>query len=118
MLAMTDPDRNRVVTITASGTVTKEDYDRLLPQLERRLDAHGRLRFLIDIVEVSGFRFGALWEDLKFDLRQQSQFGRTAIIGDRKWQDWATRISSRFYDAEMRYFDANEAEQARAWVSG
>ena len=118
MLTMSDPDAHGVVTIKASGVVSREDYNAALPGLERLLDQHGRLRFLIDIVGVTTWSIGAMWEDLKFDTRRRKQIGRTAIIGDKRWEDWATRVSSRLFDAEMRFFAPSHADEAEAWVLG
>jgi len=116
MISMSEPDASGVVTVTVSGKVTKEDYRPLLPKLERLLQEQGSLRFLIHLEDVAGFELGALWEDIKFDYSHQSRYGRTAIVGDRDWQAWATRLSSLFFDAEMRFFTIDEAEAADAWV--
>ncbi len=116
MFTISDPDALGVVTIHASGAISREDYDRALPGLEALLDQHGRLRFLIDIVGVTSWSIGAMWEDLKFDLRRRKQIGRTAIVGDRRWQEWAVRVSSHLFDAEMRFFAPSHVDEARAWV--
>lgn len=118
MLRMSDPDAHGVVTVHADGVVSKENYDRTLPEFERLLDRDGRLRFLIDLAGVTGWQFGAAWQGLKFDARYRGRIGRTAVIGDSQWQDWATRVSSRLFEGEMRYFVPHEVEEARAWLRG
>ncbi len=110
------PDDDGVVTITASGTLTRDDYDRNLPALERLLDERGPLPFLILLDGVNGIELGALWEDLKFDIRYRDRFGRMAVVGDKRWEAWGTRLASPFFKAELRYFDMTRGVEARAWV--
>jgi hypothetical protein len=118
MLEFSGPDPHRVVTITASGKLTRADYDRSLPALEALLDDLGKLRFYIVLENVTGFELGALWEDLKFDLKYRDRFGRMAIVGDRKWEEWAARLSRPFFSEEVRFFYADRAAEARAWING
>jgi len=42
---------------------------------------------------------------------------RVAIVGDRAWQEWGTRLSKPFFKAEMRYFERDKAADARAWLT-
>lgn len=39
-----------------------------------------------------------------------------AIVGDKKWQKWATHLAAPFYAREAQYFDAEDAESAWAWA--
>jgi hypothetical protein len=66
--------------------ITKEDYERLLPELEKLLDNHSRLRFFIKLENLSGFDTEALWKEIKFDYKHKNQYGRTATVGDKKWE--------------------------------
>jgi hypothetical protein len=40
-----------------------------------------------------------------------------AIVGDKSWERWGTKISSQFFDPEMRCFNQDEKEMAKAWVN-
>ena len=40
-----------------------------------------------------------------------------AIVGDKKWQKWATHLAAPFYAGEAQYFDAEDAESAWAWAT-
>jgi hypothetical protein len=115
MLKLGDLKENGVLTITASGHLSKEDLDGITPQLAELLDRHGRLRFYVELRDVTGFGLGALWEDLKFDLQHRRQYGRTAIVGDRTWQSSASRLAGLFFGAEVRFFEADQREAAWAW---
>jgi hypothetical protein len=117
MLTLGDLSEKGVLTITASGHLSKEDLDGITPQLAELLDRHGRLRFYVELRDVTGFGLGALWEDLKFDLQHRHQYDRTAIVGDMTWQKAASRLAGPFFGAEVRFFEADQREAAWAWVN-
>ena len=117
MLKLGNPNENMVLTITVSDNLTKEDYDRVLPELEKMLDMFGSLRFFIRLVDFTGFEIDALWEDIKFDYRHKNQYGRIAIVGDTKWEEWGARLSKLFFDSEMQFFYADQADKAWKWVN-
>lgn len=106
-----------MLAITARGKLTKEDYAGLLPQLEHMLETHGPLRFYIKLEDFSGFEMGALWEDIKFDYKHKNMYGKTAIVGEKKWEEWGTKISSLFFDSEMKFFSKDQEDEAWKWVN-
>jgi len=117
MLTM-ETDDSGIVLIRASGRLSKADYDRFVPEFERIARARGPVRMLIELDDFHGWDLPALWEDLKFDTTHQNDMGRVAIVGDKAWQEWGTRLSKPFFKAEMRYFDHGKAADARAWLTG
>lgn len=117
MLRIDDLNENQVLTITAGGKLTKDNYDRLLPELEQMLEKHGKLRFYIKLEDFSGFEIGALWEDIKFDYKYKNQYGKTAIIGNKKWEEWGTKISKIFFDSEMKFFYEDQKDEAWNWIN-
>ena len=118
MLKIGEADADGVVTIHADGVVSREDYDRAVPEFEALLSGHDRLRFLIDLVGVTGWRIGAAWRDLGFSPALRRKIGRTAIIGDIRWRDWAAMASTRFHEGDVRYFSPSQQDQAREWLRG
>lgn len=116
MIEIGTVSEDKVLPVTASGKVSKADYEKAIPQLESLLEEHGSLRFFVKLENVSGFELGALWEDLKFDRKHMNQFGRTAVVGDKAWEEWLTRVSGLFFSPEVRFFYSDDEEAARAWV--
>lgn len=117
MLKIGTLNENQVLTVTASQKLTKEDYTCLLPELEKLLEKHGSLRFYIVLEDFAGFELGALTEDIKFDIRHKNQFGKTAIVGDKKWEEWGTKISKIFFCSEMAFFYKDQSDEAWDWVN-
>lgn len=42
---------------------------------------------------------------------------RIAVVGEKWWEEWATRASQPFLKANRRFFRREEADDARRWVS-
>lgn len=106
------------IEIDVSDTLTKADYDRLVPRLERLAAERGPLRMLIRLSDFSGWTPPGLWADLKFDLTHQDDMARIAILGESKLERWMTSLSDLFLRAQVKYFAKEKEEQARAWLAG
>lgn len=117
MIEIGQVNENNVLTVHASGKLTGQDYDRILPQMERLLQQHGKLRFYMDLDGLSAIEPDALRKDLDFDVEHRGQYGKTAVVGDSEWENWMTKFSNLFFDAEMKFFDKDQADTAWKWVN-
>ena len=115
-LQVNDRNGSKVVEIRVSGKLTKVDYEHFVPQIERLITQHGKLRVLFDMHDFHGWTAGALWQDLKFDLKHFRDIDRLALVGDRKWEAGMASFCRPFTTATIRYFDRPEAEEARRWL--
>ena len=71
---------------------------------------------MFDTQDFHGWSFGALWEDIKFDLKHFRDIDRLAMVGDRTWQKWMATFCRPFTSATIRYFDHDEITDAREWL--
>lgn len=106
----------RVLEVRVSGKLTTEDYQQFVPAVERLIEQHGRLRLLFQMHDFHGWQAGALWEDIKFDLRHFRDIERLAMVGEKTWQKGMSLFCKPFTTAEIRYFGAEELEEARSWL--
>ncbi len=51
-----------------------------------------------------------------FDVIHGLDYGRVAMVGEKKWQEWAAKLISPVKKKGVRYFDLAEKEQAMKWV--
>lgn len=113
-----DRPRDRIV-IRASGTLTAEDYEQALPEIEHAMTlSQAPLRVMLRLEDFHGWEIGALWRELKFDLKHRGDFARIAVIGETRLEDWGARLSAPFFPAEMRFFPAAQEAEADAWLAG
>ena len=111
-------ERAGLITITAGGTLESADYDRFVPIFERiAAQKAGTVPMSIVLMsDFSGWDLGGLWRDLKFDVKHKNSFGRIAIVGDRKWEEWGTKLFDPLFRAEMKFFATAERGAAQSWV--
>jgi len=105
-----------LVEVHVSGKLTHEMYGELVPVVERQVREHGRLRMLFVMRDFHGWTAGALWEDLKFDLKHFRDIRRLALVGEARWQKGMAAFCKPFTTAEVEYFPLEKLEEARDWV--
>ena len=106
-----------LVTIKISGKLTTEDYKRFIPELETFIQEHGGINVLFQMVDFHGWEFGAMWEDLKFDMKHFSDMKRLAIVGEKKWHEWMAKVCVLFTKAEIQYFPSEQLADAKTWLT-
>jgi len=107
----------RVLNVRASGKLAKEDYERFVPEFEKLIGQHGKIRVLFQMDDFHGWNATALWEDIKLDYKHFSDIERIAMVGDKAWQEGMSFFCKPFTTAEIRYFGHHEIDRAREWVS-
>jgi hypothetical protein len=117
MFEIIDLGPGKVFALRISGKLLHQDYQNFVPTVEKLIEEHGTVRCLIDMVDFHGIELRALWDELKFDVRHARQIERCAVVGDKTWEAWMTKLSRPiFVNAEIRYFDRSDEETARQWI--
>ncbi len=107
----------KVLEIQLTGKLSKEDYARFLPAVERLVKTHGKIRILVAMHDFHGWTAGGLWQDIKFDTKHFRDIERIAMVGETKWQHGMAVFCKPFTAAEIRYFEHGAVDQARAWLT-
>lgn len=115
-LQLVESHGGRFLEIRVSGQLHKPDYELFVPEVERLIKQHGRIRMLVQLNEFRGWTAGALWEDIKFDVRHFSDIERLAIVGEETWEQGMASFCAPFTRAEVRFFPVERADEARDWI--
>lgn len=107
----------KILEVRAVGTLHKADYEYFCPEVERLIGQFGTIRILFQMHDFHGWDMGALWADLKFDLKHFADIDRVAIVGETKWQEAMSKFCQPFTTARIRYFPSDQLEEARAWLA-
>ena len=86
------------------------------PRLEQAIAEHGPISILVHIETLKGVELGALWEELKFDLRHSRDFERMALVGDKSWHERAMRFAAHFVPGDARFFPSTGIDNAWGWI--
>ena len=111
-------DDGGVVHLTVEGRLTDQDMQQALERVDPLLHDRDSVPFYIDLRALSGVDPEAVWQDLAFDATHRRRYGRTAVVGDSQWQQWATEVSDGLWGAPMRFFEPDAAAEALRWVAG
>ena len=106
-----------ILVVKLSGKLTKEDYEEFVPEVERLIHKHGKVRMIVQMHDFHGWSLGALWQDIKFDLKHFSDVERLAMVGDSKWEAGMAAFCKPFTTAKVRYFDEAKAAEAFHWIN-
>lgn len=108
----------KALRLAVSGHLGHDDYRAMVPRLEAAIAAHGRISLMADLTALVDVSARAILDDFAFDIAHLGDFERIAVVGNRDWQAWTTRMGDHLTSADMRYFEAEEAEAAWAWTRG
>jgi len=106
----------KILTVHVTGKLVKADYADFASEFERLLRLHGKPHVLFDMTELQGWDAGAMWEDIKFDIKHFADIRQLAVVGDKKWQHGMTALFKPFTKATIQYFDRADAAAARRWL--
>jgi SpoIIAA-like len=104
--------------VRVTGKLTKDAYEKLTPAVDAQIKQFGKLRILFVMQDFHGWSAGAMWEDLKFDLKHWKDIERVALVGDKKWEKGMATFCKPFTKARIQYFDLTQLDEARAWLVG
>jgi hypothetical protein len=104
------------LSLKATGKLTHEDYEIITPMIDSALEGVKEpvVDVFIDGSELEGWELRAAWDDMKLGLKHGSDFNRIAIYGNKKWQEYASKLGSWFISGEIKYFES--ADEALTWL--
>lgn len=108
----------RLIEVHLTGKLEKADYEAFVPEIERVMSSCDAVRMLIILDDFHGWTIGALWEDLKFDIRHFRDIDRLAIVGESRWESGMAAFCRPFTTAEIEYFNIDRLAEAREWIEG
>ena len=99
------------MTFTAVGTLTHEDYAVITPMIDSALEGYTqpKVKMLADLTQLEGWELRAAWDDFRIALKHGNQFSKVAIVGNKKWQEWASKVGNWFMSGEVKYFEDTAA---------
>ena len=118
ILTMTGaPAQADFLHVYIDGKLTREDYTKLEARLQQKLKYHEKTRLLFELQTFDGWSPGALWDEIKFDVKHFNDIDRVAIVGGTNWEKQMARLYKPFTRAEVRYFPLEDSLMAQKWLS-
>ena len=111
-----EKNAGKVLELQASGKLTHEDFQYFVPVFERLVKQQGKIRVLLEMADFHGWDVGAVWDEIKFDLRHFRDIERLAMVGDKGWERGMCLFCRPFTTAKIRYFTRAAINEARSWI--
>jgi hypothetical protein len=105
-----------VLGVKLSGRLHDEDYDRFVPMIDDATTTQGKVRLLVLFEDFHGWHQQALWDDINFAAPHSRDIARVAMVGDKDWAEWMTKVGKPFTRAEIKQFGPAEIDSAKAWI--
>jgi hypothetical protein len=115
-IQVNEKSSTKTLAVRVAGKLTREDYATFVPEFERLVKLHGKIRVLFEMADFHGWKAATLWEDIKFEFKHFADIERLAMVGDKKWEKGMSLFCKPFTTAKIRYFDHARMDEAKAWV--
>jgi hypothetical protein len=114
---MTDLPEN-VVGVTADGTVTGSDYEKvLMPAVENRLKTQAKLRMIYHLGQTfKGFDTAAMVDDAKLGMKHWSTWERIALVSDHPIINSFAKFFRHLVSCEIQVFRETDLQRAKHWI--
>ena len=105
------------IKLKINGTLTHQDYKMMIPMVENSIKdvSQPKVKLLVDAIDFDGWEVEALWDDLKFGLGHIELFNKIAFVGNKKWEEYAIKISNWFMIGDIEYFE--NMDDALNWIN-
>lgn len=115
------PSADHVGAYRFTGTLSRDDYDRCIADVEARLQRHGRIGIYCELDSFTGLTLPALGRDLEYAFRnfgRYHRFARAAVVTTPGFVATMTRLASNLLpQTEMRVYAPDERVLALEWVT-
>lgn len=116
MIHILETQKDNLIAVKLEGKISKNDVEKLHPLIHKITETGEKADFYFEMHEFHGYELKGLWADLKVDASHLSDYGKMAIVGEKKWQEWAAKTMDFFTSSEVKYFELINNERAMAWV--
>ncbi|MBC8445374.1 MAG: STAS/SEC14 domain-containing protein [Rhodospirillaceae bacterium] len=116
MLKILPKSKDAFIALQATGTLTGEDYDAVLPDIEKLIKKHGKVRVYIDMGSFDGWEMNAAWKDMAFGIAHWNDLEKLAIVGDAKWEEWTAAAANAMMHGTVRHFPVRDQADALEWA--
>ncbi len=115
------PAPDHVGAYRLSQTLTGEDLDRIMADIDARLTRHEKIGILADLSGFTDMTLAAAWKDARYShgkLWELRRFPREAVITDRGWLSaFVDLLNPAIPFVTVRAFKPEDYETALAWAA-
>jgi hypothetical protein len=109
---------NDIHVLRISGVLKRSEFGAEQSALARKIDTGSKPRLLVILENFEGWERGADWNDLDFMISHGGKIAKIAIVAEPRWETLALAFAGAgVRRAPVKFFPANELDQARSWLA-
>ncbi|CAH8281822.1 SpoIIAA-like protein [Mariniflexile fucanivorans] len=116
MIHLINTEKDNLISAKISGKISKSDVEKIHPLIHNIIEKGKKVDFYFEMEDFTGYTLKGFWEDIKVDSAHISDYGKMAFVGEKKWQEFAAKVTDFFTSSEIKYFDLKDKEQAKNWI--
>ncbi len=117
MIQLLNSEKVNLISLKISGKISKNEVEKIHSRIHEILKENNKVDFYFEMEDFDGYTLKGFWEDIKVDSAHISDYGKMAFVGEKKWQEWAAKATNFFTSSEVKYFDLNDKELAKTWIT-
>ena len=114
MLEYRENQAEKIIELDIGGSIDEEQVKSFVKNVTPRIEEWGQVKLLQRIKDVPSISPGAIYEDVKFLLKNTTGFGRCALVVDNRIIQEITKAINIVTPNEIKTFEDEIA--ARQWL--
>ena len=117
MISKMSESEGNVLGLKIVDNVTKEDFKKLVPEVQALVEKEGTISLLLDMTKFKWEDIDAWGDDLNFSRKYRGKISKMVVIGDKTWEKWLTKLVEPFYHSvKAKFFYPNNIDAAWTWL--
>lgn len=116
MITVQENTQGKLIALSVKGKLTENDYDKIMPLIDKTVREYGSVRLLLNIENLGGMEPKAFLADWKTYFKHHKHFEKIAVVGHSKWYKMWSNLASPFVSGEIKYFTDEQLIAAKEWV--
>lgn len=108
--------RDNLIAVRVSGRLTSDEIDYFKAIQRDVIDQFGEVRIYFEMEDFEGWETDSFLDNAFFDVTHAHSYSKVAMVGDKKWQAWITKIVNVVKRGEVKFFSLDDRSQAVQWV--
>jgi hypothetical protein len=115
MIKVLDNFQANVLAMHISGEIEGAEIEKLTPRLNKLIDENENPVVYAEVHDLDVPTARAVWKDLK-NIPRYNKLDKCAVVGDKQWLEFVTRLSGALMKPQMKYFSFDEKQEALQWI--
>lgn len=116
MIELVEGKLENLVAVKITDTIDRKDYNKLIPQMELKIKQCGKINIFLEIIDGVEPAAKMLGQNMHFNLRHAQDIRKVAFVGDEEHEEEILNLLKPLENAEIRWYNPVDRQEALDWV--